>query len=151
MDTITRTQVTLREVTQDTLWSVLKLEVWEDQKKFVASNAVSIAEAYFSEQAWFRAIYADEDPVGFVMLHLDEGKPEYWMWRLMIDQGHQRKGYASAAMRQVIEHVLGLPGAQELLVSYTPGEGNPSPFYRKLGFKETGEWVDGEKVMKLVL
>lgn len=33
-----------------------------------------------------------------------------------------------------------MPNAEKLSVSYVPGEGNPSPFYRKLGFVETGEW-----------
>lgn len=51
----------------------------------------------------------------------------------------------------VIDHVRGLPGAKELLTSYVPGEGNPSPFYYKLGFEETGEIEDVEKVLRLEL
>jgi diamine N-acetyltransferase len=143
--------VTLREITAETLRSVLKLEVAEEQKKFVASNAVSIAQAHFSKYAWFRAIYADDTPVGFVMLYLDQDKPLCGIWRFMVDEDHQRKGYGSKAMRQVIEYVKSLPKAEELLVSYAPGEGDPSPFYKKCGFVETGEWEGGEKVMKLVL
>ena len=42
----------------------------EHQKQFVAPNAVSIAQAYFSKEAWFRAIYADDTAIGFVMLCL---------------------------------------------------------------------------------
>jgi diamine N-acetyltransferase len=143
--------VTLREITAETLRSVLKLEVAEEQKRFVASNAVSIAQAHFSEHAWFRAIYADDTPVGFVMLYLNQDKPLYGVWRFMVDEDHQRKGYGSKAMRQVIEYVKSLPKAEELLVSYAPGEGDPSPFYKKCGFVETGEWEGGEKVMKLAL
>jgi diamine N-acetyltransferase len=143
--------VTLREITEETLWPVLKLEVAEEQRGFVASNAVSIAQAHFSEHAWFRAIYADDTPVGFVMLYLNQDKPLYGVWRFMVDEDHQRKGYGSKAMRQVIEYVKSLPKAEELLVSYAPGEGDPSPFYKKCGFVETGEWEGGEKVMKLVL
>ncbi|MCY4353780.1 MAG: hypothetical protein OXC09_03205 [Truepera sp.] len=59
-------KVTLREITADTLGSILNLSVSEDQERFVASNARSIAQAHFSEHAWFRAIYASEEPVGFV-------------------------------------------------------------------------------------
>ena len=44
-----------------------------------------------------------------------------------------------------------MPNAKKLSVSYVPGEGNPSLFYRKLGFVETGEWEDDEKVMVLTL
>jgi diamine N-acetyltransferase len=117
----------------------------------VASNAVSIAQAHFSKHAWFRAIYADDTPVGFVMLHLDENKPDYFLWRFMIDKEHQRRGYGSRAMQEVIAYVRSLPNAKELLVSYVPGEGNPSPFYERCGFVETGEWEGDEKVMQLAL
>jgi diamine N-acetyltransferase len=44
-------EVTLRESTEETLGTILKLKVAEDQKAFVASNAVSIAQAHFSNEA----------------------------------------------------------------------------------------------------
>jgi hypothetical protein len=71
--------VTLREVTDNNLFPILKLSVTEDQKQFVAANATSIAQAYFNREiAWFRAIYADENtPVGFLML---EDMPETYIW-----------------------------------------------------------------------
>ena len=61
--------VSLREVTEKTVKEVCWLKVSESQNKFVAPNAFSIAQAYFSKYAWFRAIYADETPVGFLMIH----------------------------------------------------------------------------------
>ena len=143
--------ITLKEITAETVWPIMKLNVAENQKSFVAPNANSIAEAYFTKEARFRAIYAGEEPVGFVMLFADEKKPEYFLWRLMIAESHQGLGYGYLAMEQVIEHVKTLPGAVELLTSYVPGDGNPSPFYYKLGFEETGEWEDDEKVLKLKL
>ncbi len=144
-------KITLREITEETVRSVLQLEVSKDQKNFVAPNAVSIAQAHFSKNAWFRAIYANDTPVGFVMLYVDEDKPEYDVWRFMVDKDHQGKGYGREAMLQAIEYVRGLPDAKELYLSYVPEEGNPGPFYKKLGFKETGTWDDDEKVMKLSL
>jgi diamine N-acetyltransferase len=64
--------ITLREITQATLHAILNLTVAPQQTHFVASNAVSIAEAHFApEMAWFRAVYADDIPVGFVMLAED--------------------------------------------------------------------------------
>lgn len=151
MITSSTTIISLKEISAETVWPIMKLSVAESQKSFVAPNANSIAEAYFSKEAWFRAIYANDEPVGFVMLYADENKPEYFLWRLMVDKDHQGKGYGSKAMELVIEHVKTLPGAVELLTSYVPGDGNPSPFYSKLGFVETGKIEDGEKVLKLRL
>lgn len=143
--------VTLREITRANLSPILKLEVAEDQRRFVATNAVSLAQAYVSPEAWTRAIYADEVPVGFVMLSLEPEKPEYWVWRMMIGRDHQGRGYGRAAMNAVAEHVRGLPGAKELRLSFVPAPGNPRPFYESLGFELTGEEEENEKVMRLAL
>lgn len=144
--------VTLREITRETLGAILKLEVAPSQRRFVATNAVSIAQAHFHpEVAWFRGIYAGDEPVGFVMLEIDTAKPEYSVWRLMIGADHQGKGYGRQAMQRVIDHVRTLPGAGELLLLVVPGEGSPAPFYESLGFALTGEVHDGEHVMRLGL
>jgi diamine N-acetyltransferase len=69
----------------------------------------------------------------------------------MIDRRYQGKGYGTRAMRQIIRFVKALPGAKELCLSHTPVRGNPGPFYKKLGFIHTGEWNEGERVIKLAL
>jgi diamine N-acetyltransferase len=146
-----RSVVSLREITKDTARTILRLDVASHQKRFVASNAVSIAQAYFEEKAWLRAIYADETPVGFLMLYDDPDEPQYFLWRFMIDARFQKHGFGRQAMARLFAHVRTLPGAKELLVSHTEGEGNPGDFYRKLGFEYTGEIMEGERVMKRAL
>jgi len=145
--------VSLREITEETVIQVCKLSdtLPEQQRKMVASNAVSIAQAHFSDKAWFRAIYADEMPVGFVMLYEDVEKPEYYLWRLMIAAPHQGKSYGKQTLELLIEYVRSKPGAKELLASYVPMDGGPEGFYRKIGFEPTGEMDGGEVVTRLVL
>ncbi len=62
-------EVHLEQVTPENVRAVCDLRVAPAQESFVASNAVSLAEAYVHEVAWCRAVYAGEDLVGFVMLH----------------------------------------------------------------------------------
>jgi len=145
--------VTLREITSDTVRIICDLAVHDDQKGFVAPNAVSIAQAHFSEFAWFRAIYAGETPVGFLMLYDggDKPKPEYFLWRLMVDIRYQRLGLARKALDLLIEYVKTRPHATELATSIIEADGGPQPFYEKLGFSLTGEYEEGEAVMKLPL
>jgi diamine N-acetyltransferase len=138
--------VTLREVTAETVRAICRLEVTPEQRGFVAPNAVSIAQAYFEPRAWFRAVYADDTPVGFVMLHDDPEAPEYYLWRFMIAAEHQGRGYGREALDRVVEYVRSRPGATTLLSSYVPGEGSPGEFYRRYGFAETGE-VDGDELV----
>ena len=98
-----RVDVELRQITSDTVHAICELEVAADQRSFVAPNAISIAEAHFTPRHWMRAIYADGQPVGFV-LTLDEPSEGYYLWRFMIAEGHQRRGIGEHAMQQVLEH-----------------------------------------------
>ena len=139
--------LSLREVTTDTLGKILRLRVNPGQEEFVADNATSIAEAHFEPHAWFRAVYADETPVGFVMLYIDEEKSIYYLWRFMIDKRYQHLGFGHRALRQVIDYVRTLPKAKELSASCVLAEGGPLPFYQKLGFEDTGIDDDDERVI----
>ena len=144
-------QVSLREVTKENINPVLRLQVHKKQEQFVANNAWSIAQGTYSDLSWFRAIYADDTPVGFVMLELNPAKEEYYVWRLMVDGKHQGKGYGRKALQLIIEFVRDKTDAKQLLLSYVPAEGSAVTFYKKLGFVETGEVEEGENIMKLAL
>ena len=144
-------EVTLREITADTVRAVCRLEVAPEQRGFVAPNAVSIAQAHFEPKAWFRAIYAGEEPVGFVMLSVDTETPAYYLWRFMVAAEHQGKGYGRRALDLVVEWLRDLPGATELLSSYVRGDAGPRDFYLGYGFEETGDVEEGEHVIRLEL
>ena len=143
--------ISLREVTAKSVRAVCALDVSPEQRSYVAANAVSIAQAHFEPRAWFRAIYADETPIGFVMLHEDPEKEEYFLWRLMVDAAHQGQGYGRRALDLIADHARAQPGARELLSSYIPGPDGPADFYRRYGFIETGDIEDGEVVIRLDL
>jgi diamine N-acetyltransferase len=105
--------IALREVTKDNLRDILELKVAPEQERFVAPNAASIAQAYFDRQvAWFRAIYTDDTPVGFVMLYDDAAEQKYHLWRFMVDHRFQGQGYGAEALNQVIAYVRQRPGAR---------------------------------------
>ena len=144
-------KVELREITSDTVRAICRLAVAPSQARFVAPNAVSFAEALFEPKAWYRAIFAGDVPVGFAMLSIDTETPTYYLWRLMIADGHQQHGYGRAAVAAIVEHVRTLPNATELLVSWVPAPGGPEPFYLGLGFSPTGEVHEGEVEARLRL
>ncbi len=143
--------ISLREVTRENLGEILRLKVAEAQNKFVAPNSVSIAQAHFyPDEAWFRAIYADETPVGFLMLEDEPAKASYFLWRLMVDDKYQGMGFGRRAIELLVEHVKTRPNATKLLTSCVPGKGSPFGFYKNLGFEPTGEIEDGEDIMELL-
>jgi diamine N-acetyltransferase len=154
--------VSLVEITRDNLRDYLRLKVRPDQEGFVAPNAVSIAQAYFHPEAWFRGIAAGGEPVGFAMLEdwtarREEAPAEFRaepyiaLWRFMIDARYQAHGFGAVALRQLIAHARSrLPGGV-MFTSYVPGEGCPGPFYHQLGFRETGKLDGIERVLRLPL
>jgi diamine N-acetyltransferase len=143
--------ITLREITKETVRQIVQLRVTPTQERFVASNGMSIAEAHFSpEIAWFRAVYAGEIPVGFVMLDVDPSKPPF-LWRFMVDTRYQGMGFGRRALEALIAHVRTDAGVTQLLTSCVPGDGSPCPFYERMGFVDTGIVEDGERVMRLDL
>jgi len=151
-------RITLREVTAENVNAILQLSVHAHQKQLVASNAVSIAQAHFRPEAWFRAIYADDTPVGFVMLYdapLGAHSPQhdyYEVWRFMIDARYQGRGFGRRAMALVIAHVKMRPNAKVLYLGHRRDPGNAGGFYQKLGFEYTGNAEEGGDVeMRLVL
>lgn len=147
--------VSLREITAQTVRQITDLSVAESQRKFVAPNAVSLAQALFAPEAWYRAVYVGDEPAGFVMLE-DQSQltplpenPEICVWRFMIDQHFQGRGIGRAAMLLIIGHARSKGLFKQLLLSYCPGEGCPQPFYFGLGFRETGDIVSDEVVMAI--
>jgi diamine N-acetyltransferase len=122
--------VSLREITRQNLESVLDLKASPAQQRFVAPNSVTLAEAAyggdedFSEGGvpWCRAIYAGDVPVGFVAIEDNPSAAKYYLWRFMLDQHHQRKGYGTAAIRLVVDYVRTRPGVTCLMTSYEPSD-----------------------------
>jgi diamine N-acetyltransferase len=143
--------ITLREVTAENVRQICRLELKPGQERFVAPAAMSVAEAHYEPTSWLRAIYAGDELVGLALLAIDDETGSWGVWRFEIAADHQGKGYGREAMEAVIEHVRSLPGTTELLLSYVPGDGNPSGFYKRLGFEETDRWEEGERVMRLRL
>lgn len=154
--------VALVEITKENLRDYLRLNVAPAQEGFVAPVAVSIAQAHFHPEAWFRGIAAGGTAVGFAMLEdwrqAPESAPEDWwrepyvgLWRFLIDARYQSLGFGAQALRLLIAHARAVPGAKIMLLSFVPGEGSPEGFYRRFGFEPTGEVSEGEHVMKLAL
>ena len=143
--------VELVEVTAENERSVSKLKTHKTQESFVAPMGWSFTDALFPEVVdgapvvpWMRAVVADDEIVGFVMLALrTEHHPEPYLWRLLIDRLQQRRGIGRRALDLVEDEVHSM-GDSTLLVSWVEGKGSPGPMYIKRGYEPTGRIVDGE-------
>ena len=131
--------INLKEITSKNLKSIIDLNVKDDQKDYVASNSVSIAQGHYSNSAWFKGIFNDDRPVGFVMLDLIEEEYKCFLWRFMIDHKYQGKGFGKIALTQVIDFVRSLNLYTYIATSYVPAENGAGGFYKNFGFIESEE------------
>ena len=135
----------LEKINGKNVWEILRLEVFDNQKEFVAANDISIIEAYVAitrnGHAFPFGIYDDETPVGFLMIGFDvdedwEDAPEiarnnYNLWRLMIDKLCGKADYC--------------------WLSYEPENSVARDLYRSFGFSETGDMDGDEQIAVLKL
>jgi diamine N-acetyltransferase len=151
--------VTLREITPANRVLVEAVQVSPAQETFVDGVGRSLDEAAATplSRPWCRAVYAGDDPVGFVMLG-DDVPPgnavipwRYYLWRMLVDRRHQGHGYGRAGLHLVTRYLRTRPGADVLVTSIVPGPGSPLGFYLAYGFEPTGEWFDHEQVLALRL
>lgn len=144
-------QVSLVPVTEDNIAKVAALTTHKSQEQFVAPMGASFKDALVpgTEDGvplapWYRAIEADGEVVGFVMLaEPTSARANPYLWRLLIDRMHQRRGVASAALDE-LEQSLRDQGASAIEVSWAEGPGSPAPFYLARGYVPSGEIHDDE-------
>lgn len=141
----------LETITKDNWVKAISLRVREDQVNFVASNAVSLAQLNFLENFHAKGIYLGEEMIGFALYGIDEDDQEYWMYRMMIDQKHQGKGYGKEAIQLVIDDIRAIKEErhQTITLSYEPENEHAKRIYKKLGFNEVeGLIISGEQVAR---
>lgn len=149
----------IRPVTKDNWRELIKLEVREDQKHFVASNLYSIAESHFGDDIeghWDLfpyGIYNDNTPVGFLMygLNLEHPKQQAFIERLMVDEKFQGKGYGRFGMEKLLEIFRADERIREVGISYEPENEGARKLYASLGFVEPGEMIGSETLAVLKL
>ncbi len=141
----------LEQVDRHNFLAVINLSVSDEQKDFVASNLYSLAQAYVQEECVPLALYEGDEPVGFAMYCLDSDEHEYWIYRLMVDKRHQRRGYGREAMRLLIERIRSDPDHGRIFISFEPQNAAAKALYESLGFVPDGRVEYGEVVYRLDL
>lgn len=131
--------VELREITKDNLNAVLDLKVSEYQKDFVSSTAYSLAQAYvYGKNAYPFAVYSENIPIGFVMLGFYQEKNQYTLWKFLIDEKYQNKGYGKEALRLAINFLKAKYKVKSVFAGVSPQNTVARALYKSFGFKETG-------------
>ena len=159
--------VKLEPINAGNVWDIIKLKVSSEQREFVAPNDMSIIEAYLAihenGHAFPFGIFDGDTPVGFLMIGYDvdasyENPPQiaygnYSLWRFMIDEKYQNRGYGRKAIQLALDFIRSFPcgKADYCYLSYEPSNEKAKKLYSDFGFIENGEMDDDEVVAVLPL
>jgi diamine N-acetyltransferase len=141
--------------------AVMKLRRGPGQERYLGSMASHLEDAVADVRACPRmwSVHDGDLLVGFVMI--SDGIPEerlaadddlvgpYYLWRLLIDEQFQGRGYGKATIDAVVAYLRTRPGADLLWTSCRAGPGSPQPFYLRYGFVLTGDVRWGEDLLRL--
>jgi len=141
---------------------LLALQVAEHQRCFVATNQKSINDAYtvmaVGGHVWPFGIYDGDTPVGFLMLShgVDPdwtdapaiAQGTYFLWRFMIDQRYQGRGYGKQALGLALDFIKTCPRGRSKIwwTAWHPENAVAAKLYRSFGFRETGD-KDGNEII----
>lgn len=150
-----------KSITNDNLWEVVNLKVKANQEEYIATNTISLLEAYATqnegEQVKTFAIYEKGTLVGFFMINFNVfnwksapkvARNNYCLWRFMIDQRYQGKGLGKKALNEIIKYVKTMPlgKGNKLYLSYIPENDCAGELFKEVGFVPNGE-NNGEEIV----
>ncbi len=140
--------VDLVPLAADNRGAVGALATHKSQERFVSPMAATfgdiLAPAPSHGAPWYRVIVADDVVVGFVVVKQHREDPTHpYLWRLLVDRMHQRRGIGTAALALVEQHYAN-QGAQTMELSWNEGPGSPGAVFLKHGYNPNGEVVAGK-------
>ena len=154
----------LEKITYLNWHDVEDLHVTQEQEDFIPDNVTSLAYAGIVRESGFHVftfgIYQGEIPIGFAMIGYDIPldpeddtnekhwftRSSYFIWRLMIDERYQGKGYGREAMKRILAFIRTGPvrKAEYAWLCYDPENTVARQLYASLGFEEVPDAYDAE-------
>lgn len=145
-------EVHLKPVTVHNWKDCIALELAPEQQHFLPSNLYSIAEAQFYPEAKSCAIVNEAgEMIGYTLFGKETHTRHWKIFRIMIDQRHQHKGYGKAAMQEIIAAIAQEPDGGQILISYQDDNSFARNLYATLGFQEQNTDENGKVTALLTL
>ena len=142
-------KISLEEINKSNYEQVCDLDVADDQQAFVACNMWSLVESSYNENHTCKAIYCNDQPVGFLMW-VQETPTKVSIWRFMIDESHQNNGIGRVALSHAITLIKQTSELKQIEICYNPKNPVAKAFYSSFGFEEVGLDEDGEDMLAVI-
>lgn len=113
----------------------INLSVGEEQKRYVAPNSFSLAQAAYESDMYPLAIYDEDKMVGFILYDLDPELDGWSMSRFMIDKGCQGQGLGKLALSEFLRYFFDCYQVNKIYTSVETDNPVATALYERMGFK----------------
>lgn len=141
--------VLFKEISRENFWECIELNVAKDQIDFVTSNAVSIAQSKIQPECIPLAVYDEDIMIGFIMYCIDEDDGEYWIYRMMIDEKYQSKGYGKESLKKLLDMIKQDNSHNKIFLGVHKESIYAVELYKRFGFDFNGQVFGSEYIMRL--
>tara|TARA_Y100000780_G_scaffold232438_1_gene263918 strand:- start:4427 stop:4870 length:444 start_codon:yes stop_codon:yes gene_type:complete len=141
--------ILLEDITSANYEEVCDLDVTEAQQEYVACNMWSLVESHYNVGHTCKAIYQNNEPVGFFMW-VQETPTKVSIWRFMVDEHHQNKGIGRQALLMAIAEIKTTSKLEQIEICYNPKNPVAKDFYSSFGFEEVGLDEDEEDMLAII-
>lgn len=138
-----------KEITKENFWECIELSVSKEQVDFVTTNAISIAQSKVQPECIPLAVYDNNIMVGFIMYCIDEDDGEYWIYRMMIDEIYQGKGYGKKTLEKLLEIIKQDDCHNKIFLGVKKENEHAVKLYKRFGFEFNGQEFGKEHIMIL--
>lgn len=123
----------------------IDLSVDDAQKRFVAPNVFSLAQAAYEPDMYPLAIYHNDVMIGFILYDFDAELDAWSMSRFMIDKKHQGEGLGKLALAEFLTYFFQKHRVPKLYTSVEIDNQVALKLYESMGFRrqETFEYDAG--------
>lgn len=144
-------KIEIKEITKETVESVLRLQVKTTQKNYIESVQQCLTDALTCLHYKTAGLYKDQILIGFAMYGYfpEEGNSgRVWLDRFFIDEKHQGNGIGSSMLKALIQYLIDLYHCNEIFLSVYEENQHAMYLFQKFGFVFNGELdINKEKVM----
>ena len=141
--------IRLEPISPENFEAVIALQAAPEQSKFVASNLYSIAQAKVYPECVALAAFDNDQAVGFAMYCVDRDDNEWWLYRLMVEETYQGRGYGRAALQKLLELVQADRSRHRMYLGVDLTGKASVRLYQSLGFRFDGRVFGKEHIMVL--
>lgn len=140
----------LAKITEKNIYDVMSLKLKSEQEMFVRDPMFSLAESYYyrdDDTVLLFALEEDEKVVGFLALITEIEEKTVHVWRIIIGDQFQSRGFGRKALRAIEDYISAIEEYDKIVSDYVVGNEAMRHLLETEGYTETGKHEEWNEVI----